>query len=169
MKKSISQKYKDIAYPIFTLKDKPYELTYTATSIYCKKYDSSAPQLLDDKTIEGDYLSRLLKLENRVVFDYTCLNTQQLLLSRSAWGIDAKAKIHNLSIKEYAYAEIRPITRIKNNLVWLKNISYPFEIPTKENIRLGDDIYAMIVHINGEWYLKEFTLERKLNKPLVTV
>ena len=40
-------------------------------------------------------------------------------------------------------------------------MSYPFTIPTYENLSINEDIYATLVKIKNEWYIKEFMFEPK--------
>jgi hypothetical protein len=68
-----------------------------------------------------------------------------------------------------AKIEKRQVTKVVGNLFWLRNISYPFEIPTQENISLEDTIYATMVFVNGEWFLKEFSYDSKLERPYIYV
>lgn len=165
MKKSILTKFDNIAYPIFTLQKKPYEIIYEPTKIYCRLNNTKEKSLVDDKQLPGDYFNRLLRIKHRMHFDNTCKNLQALLWVKAQWGIDSKAIPHDLS-KLYAVpAEKRLVVRSSGNLIWLKNISYPFEIPTQENISINSSLYATIVHVNGEWFLKEFSIEPKLKLP----
>lgn len=126
-------------------------------------------QTLDDKRLSGDYFARLLQLDTRVKFDYTCRNVQDLIFTKVAWGIDSKAVPHDFSELVAARVEKRQVTKIVGNLFWLRNISYPFEIPTQENIRLEDTIYATMVFVNGEWFLKEFSYDSTLERPYIYV
>lgn len=169
MKKSISLKFTDIAYPIFTLAKKPRQIIYTTDCIYGFKNDNSHKETIDNKNLSGDYFARLLQMKTRITFDYTCKNTQELIFSKSQWGIDSKAKIHDLSKKIAVPIDKRAVVKVHNNLVWLRNISYPFEIPTQENIRLDDKVYGTLVYVNGEWFLREFSYDSKLVRPYIYV
>jgi hypothetical protein len=168
VKKSIL-KFKDIAYPIFTLKRKPYRVIYENTKILCKTKADDVLQTVDDKSLSGDYFYRLLQLEHRITFDYTCKNLQDILFTGSKWGIDAKAVIHDFSNQIAVPVEKREVIKVNSNLVWLKNISYPFELYTAQDIDLKDKIYGTIIFVNGEWYLKEFSYENHLVRPYVFV
>ena len=165
MKKTILRKYYNIAFPIFVLRKKPYAVTYESSKIYCQKTADSKPMLLDDKSIKGDYFNRLLSMPYRTTFDATCKDLQALLWTNYSWGMDANAMPHDFSKKEKVPAEKRLVTKITGNLFWLRNISYPFEIPTNENISLTDKLYATIIYVNGGWYITEFSLSKELKLP----
>jgi hypothetical protein len=165
MKKNTLAKFTNIAYPIFTLKHKPYKIHYDLHKIYCTRTPSGHRETVDNKKLAGDYFARLLQLEQRITFDYTCKSLQDVIYSRSKWGIDKNAMPHNFSKTYKVPAEKRRVTKVSGNLLWLRNISYPFEIPTQENIRLDDTLYATIVLVNWEWYIKEFSLDSKLEVP----
>jgi hypothetical protein len=169
MKKNILAKFNNINFPIFTLKCKPYKILYDLHKITCIMKPEGHIQTIDDKRLSGDYFSRLLQLDARVSFDYTCRNVQDLIFTKVAWGIDSKAIPHDFSQLSAATIEKRQVTKVVGNLFWLRNISYPFEIPTQENIRLEDSVYATMVFVNGEWFLKEFSYDSKLERPYIYV
>lgn len=130
---------------------------------------NSHKHTVDDKSLAGDYFGRLLQLEKRIKFDYTCKNLQDLLFTQPKWGIDSKAIPHDFSNLVAAPVEKRQVVKVLDNLLWLRNISYPFQIPTQEKIRLTDILYATIVFVNGEWFLKEFSLSSSLERPYIYV
>lgn len=169
MKKNTLAKFTNISYPVFTLTRKPYAVYYDTNKIYCLTHPTSHKQTVDDKSLPGDYFGRLLQLENRITFNHTCKNLQELIFTQAAWGVDSKAIPHDFSKKYAVHAEKRRIERIVGNLLWLRNISYPFEIPTQEKIRLEDTIYATIVFVNQEWFLKEFSINSELARPYIYV
>ena len=51
------------------------------------------------------------------------------------------------------------IKKVKDNFVWLDKVAYPFKINTKEVLFIDEILYARIIYINNEWYLKEFLME----------
>ena len=114
-----------INYPIFTLRKKPYEVMYTKSKILVKRDKHSHLETLDDKDYGGDYFTRLVQMEKRIKFDYTCGNLQDLILSKSKWGIDSKAKLHELPKFRGTKKEIRKVVRAAKNYIWVKYISYP--------------------------------------------
>jgi hypothetical protein len=163
-------KFLGINYPFFGLVKKPYKVIYTLDKILLKRYDENSHlETVDDKTLPGDYFSRLLNIDNRLKFNYTCKNLQDVLISNIKWGIDCKGIPHDLSMLEYVSMDKRKITRIKNNLIWLQNISYPFVVNTNETITLNDQLFASIVNINNEWYIKEFTYDKDIKRAVVAV
>ena len=129
--------------------------------IYLLRYRNkdSHKETVDDKSLEGDYFARLLQLEKRVEFDCTCKDLQQLILKRPSWGMDAKATPFDLSTPMYCRGIKRRVVKTIDNLLWLDKISYPFKIPTEENLSFDDTIYATLVSINNEWYIKHFTFD----------
>lgn len=169
MKKTTLAKYKDIAFPVFALKQKPYKVIYDLTKISCIMKPDGHLQLVDDKSLAGDYFARLVQLKTRLTFDYTCRNVQDLIYTGASWGIDSKAIPHDFSRLTACVVEKRQVSKVHGNLFWLRNISYPFEIPTQESIRLEDTIYATMVFVNGEWFLKEFSYDSKLERPYIYV
>ena len=162
-------KFNNISYPFFGLTKKPYETIYSLDKIYIRRYINSHLETVDDKNISGDYFSRLLTLDNRLRFDYTCKNLQDIIISNIKWGVDCKAIPHDLSTQESVSADKRKVTRVKNNLIWLKNISYPFTLSTNESIKVVDDLYASIVKVKHEWYIREFTYEKELKRAVVLI
>lgn len=169
MKKSISNKFLNIAYPIFTTRTKPYMIEYSIDKIYVIKSPNSKKELIDDKSYSGDYFSRLLQIKDRFKFDHTCKNLQDLIISKARWGMDSRAIPHDFSKLVAVPAEKRKITKIENSLVWVRNISYPFEIPTTESFSSSDELYATIIHINGEWFIKDFSYDNILSRPYIYV
>ena len=69
-----------------------------------------------------------------------------------------------MTVKSYCHR----IVKVKDNLVWIKNISYPFEIPTNESLEIKEDIYATLVKVDNEWYLREFSYDTK-NNPFMRI
>lgn len=170
MKKTTLYKFTNIAYPLFALKQKPYKIIYDLDTILCEPSSISTTRyLLDDKKLSGDYFSRLLQLEHRMSFDLTCRNLQDLIFSGAKWGIDYKGIPHDFSKLAAAKVEKRKVTKISGNLFWVRNISYPFEIITQEFIRLEDTVYATMVFVNGEWFIKEFSYDSDLVRPYIYV
>jgi hypothetical protein len=168
-KKFTFHKFTNIAYPIFALRKKPYKIIYGLDKIWCIPTEGSHMHTIDDKKLSGDYFSRLLQLEHHMLFDLTCRNLQDLLFSKAKWGIDSKGVPHDFSKLYAAKVEKRKVVKIVGNLFWLRNISYPFEITTQEIIRLEDTIYATLVFVNMEWYIKEFSYDSDLIRPYIYV
>ena len=130
-------KFLGINYPFFGLIKKPYKVIYTLDKILIKKHENSHNETVDDKTLSGDYFSRLVNIDNRLKFNYTCRNLQDVLISNIKWGIDCKGIPHDLSVKE--------------------------------TIVVNDQLFASIVHIHNEWYIKEFTYDKDIKKAVAVV
>lgn len=169
MKKTTLAKFVNITYPLFAFKKKPYKIIFSLNKIECMPTRDSGRRTIDDKSLPGDYFNRLIQLEKRLNFDFTCKNLQDLIYSEARWGIDSNAIPHDLSKLSAAIVEKRKVTKIDGNLFWLRNISYPFEITTKENIRLDDTVYATMVYVNQEWYIKEFSYDSDIVRPYIYV
>lgn len=159
MKKTIL-KYKGINFPLFTLSNKPYKIEYTIDKIYIYKNINNHRELLDDKNLKGNYFERLLQLERRITFDFTCRSLQDLVYCKAKWGIDISGIPYDFSNKYRAKVEYRKVERLRDNLIWLRGISYPFIINTNQKLELNDSLYATIVYINNEWYIKSFSLDK---------
>lgn len=159
MKKTTSN-LNNIRYPLFVLYEKPYSIEYTLDKIYVTRKKGSHKELVDNKNLSGDYFARLLDMERRLVFDYTCKSLQDLVYCKAKWGIDANAVPYDFSAVKYKHKEQKKVKRIRGNLIWLDRISYPFKINTSEKLKIEDAIYANLVRVNDEWYISSFSLER---------
>lgn len=169
MKKNIL-KLRNISFPFFGLKKAPDTIEYTLDKIYTYSGPNAHKATLDDKNLSGDYFARLLQMKNRVRFDFTCKNIQDIVYSKVNWGVDSAGIIHDLSVPQAVEWQIKRVKRSSNNLVWLDKISYPFEINTLEDLNLDTkDMNAVVVLINNEWYIKEFTSEKTIDKKRITV
>ena len=169
MKKSISNKFRNIAYPIFTTSIKPYKIEYSIDKIYLLRSKDGHKELVDDKSYDGDYFARLLQIKNRFKFDHTCKNLQELISSKAKWGMDGLAIPHELYKLVAVPAEKRKVIKIVNSLVWVRGISYPFEITTKESFSNLDELYVTIIHVNGEWFIRDFSHDKFLTRPYVYI
>ena len=148
-----------IKYPFFGLFKKPYNISFTLDKIFVNRNKDSHKETVDDKSLQGDYFARLLQIDKRIEFDCTCKDLQQLILKRPNWGMDANATPFDLSNPLYCRAIKRRVVKTRDNLLWLDKISYPFKIPTEENLSFDDTIYATLVSINNEWFIKHFTFD----------
>ena len=151
----------DISFPLFGLYKKPYEIKYSLSKIQLKREKSSHLETVDDKSLEGDYFARLAQLNKRLMFDCTCKTVQQLIYERPKWGMDAKSRPHDLSDKIFCPAIKKPVVKDRDNLIWFKNISYPFKIPSNDDLHTIKGIYGVLVQYRLEWYIKEFTYDDK--------
>ena len=107
-------------------------------------------------------------MNQRLKFDTTCANLQQLIVSKVKWGMDATAKPYNLTQQETVKATNRQIIKTRGSNVFVKGISYPFTMPTNETLEFekSDELFMTLVFINKEWYPFEITNELKNIKSL---
>ena len=148
-----------IKFPLFGLYKKPYELKYSLAKIQLRRDENSHLETVDDKNFAGDYFARLAQLNKRLMFDVTCKDVQQLIYERPKWGMDSNARPVDLSEKIYCVATKRPVVKVRDNLIWFKGISYPFKIPSNDELHLLDKIYGILVSYRNEWFIKEFTFD----------
>jgi hypothetical protein len=154
--------FDDIKFPFFGLYKKPEKISFTIDKIFINKTLSSHKETVDDKSLTGDYFARLLQLDKRIKFDCTCKDLQQLVFQRPTWGMDANAKPFDLSERSYHASIKRKVVKTIDNLIWVNKISYPFNVPTQEELSLDiESLYAVMVSINNEWYIKQFTMDDK--------
>ena len=97
-----------------------------------------------------------MRIKKRLEFDLTCVDTQDVILSKPKWGIDARGGIFDLSKKERFRCKVSRIVRVLGNKVYISGVSYPFKIKTHEKINLEDVTWAHIVYVDCVWYLKQF-------------
>lgn len=161
-------KFNNIYYPLYGLAHKPQKLIYTRYKISAKLYDGTE-NTIDDKNIKGDYFTRLLNMKSRLTFDFTCRNLQDVLFSKTKWGMDSNAIPHDLSKLQQVKSDIKRVERVENNIVWVKNISYPFTLNTTERVEIIDDIYARLILVNNEWFLQELLYDKEISKKTVWV
>ena len=154
-----TNKFSRISFPFFGLLKVPYEINITFDKIQIRRKRFSQLETIDDKSLAGDYFARLLQLDKRGDFNVTCKNIQDCLVSKVVWGLDKNAIIHDLTKKNTFKAENRKIQKVKDNLVWLDKISYPFKVNTDQVLFIEDVLYGRVVYVNNEWFLKEFIME----------
>jgi len=152
-------KFENISYPFFGLKNKPYQVKYDLSKIYVQRSINSHLETVDDKNILGDYFARLATLEKRLRFDFTCKDLQELVYAGCKWGLDCNANVFDLSRIMTVRTYCHKIVKVRDNLIWVKDVSYPFKVPTNEKLELNEEIYATLIKIEDEWYLKEFSYE----------
>jgi len=163
-------KFNGITYPFFGLIEKPYAISYDLTKIYVTRRKDSHRETVDDKSLQGDYFARLAQMNQRLKFDTTCANLQQLIVSKVRWGMDANAKPYDLTQQESVKATSRQIIKTRGSHIFVKGISYPFTMPTNEALEFekSDELFMTLVFINEEWYPFEITNELK-NLKSVTI
>ena len=154
--------FKLIKFPFFGLYKKPENISFTLDKIFINKTLSSHKETVDDKSLTGDYFARLLQLDRRINFDCTCKDLQQLVFQRPTWGMDADAKPFDLSERSCYTSIKRKVVKTVDNLIWINKISYPFHVPTQEELSFDiESLYAVMISINDEWYIKQFTIDNK--------
>lgn len=161
-------KFDGITYPFFGLIEKPYAISYDLTKIYVIRRKDSHRETVDDKSLQGDYFARLAQMNQRLKFDTTCANLQQLIISKVKWGMDASAKPYDLTQQESVKAASKQIVKTRGPHIFVKGITYPFTMPTNETLDFekSDELFMTLVFINEEWYPFEITNELKNIKSL---
>lgn len=161
-------KFRDIHFPFYGLIEKPYKVIYEQDKIYILKTKTSARKIINDSNInKNSYLEKLINMPNRVTFDITCRNMQELIHNKPKWGIDNKETIRDLTkpIEYFEYKSSKIIRKLKN-FIWVKEVSYPFEIPDSLKEISINSLFAGIVLIDNIWYLFDFSSIRKENKKI---
>ena len=161
-------KFDGITYPFFGLIEKPYAISYDLSKIYVIRRKDSHRETVDDKNLQGDYFARLAQMNQRLKFDTTCANLQQLIISKVRWGMDANAKPYDLTQQESVKATSKQIIKTRGPHIFVKGITYPFTMPTNETLDFekSDELFMTLVFINKEWYPFEITNELKNIKSL---
>ena len=160
-------KFSKIVFPLFGLKEL-VKFEFTLDKIFVTI--NGQRFIVDDKNIKNNnYLSRLIELDSRknyqrIKFDFTIRNMEELLKSNCKIGIDTLGNIHTFDIKEqFKYSE-REIAKIKIPYFWFKHISYPFKIDLENISEITDNssfYYGKLVYINKTWYFLGLTDEKK--------
>lgn len=152
-------KYFGITFPFIGLKSVPYDFSIRTDSISIKLTTSSNWVQIDKFTEGRSLISRYLEGKSEdFLYDATCLNISQLISKRIKWGIDSKAKIFNLSERQEFKARSVPVLKVKEDLIWVDTVSYPFKIKKSlldPNLILEQ--YTTIVLIDNNWVLYRFT------------
>ena len=159
-------KFSKLNFPIFGLKtvvDFNFTLNEIFTTINGQKY------IVDDKSINNpSYLSRLVELDSRkkyqrLKFDYTIRNMEELLKSDCKVGIDELGNIRYFDVKEqFKYSE-RKIVKNRNKHFWFDKISYPFTLDLENIEKIAEDYkyyYGKLTYINRNWYFLGFSDEK---------
>jgi len=164
-------KYSGIKFPFFGLRKIPLDIKYTRDTIYVFLKDRWV--LLDDRSKLPDpplYFNRLMCLDlqgiDRVMFDFTCIRMEQLLKSQIKWGIDALGTVFDLSKKEKFLLKCTRVKKVKNNLMWVKGITYPFVLKYQLSKSLNKFLFVELVQIDLTWYLHRFTYKYNFKKHL---
>lgn len=165
-------KFSAIKFPVYGIKNYiefDFTLDKIFTTINGQKY------IVDDRSIKNNsYLSRLIELDNRkkyqrLKFDYTIRNMEELLKSKCAIGIDDTGAIYSFIIKEqFPYAE-RQIVKNRKKYFWFKDISYPFEVNLENISHIAENkqyYYGKLVYIDRIWYFLGFTDTKSSKKDI---
>lgn len=162
----ISKIINTINYPAFALKEAPYKVTFKEDSITIIKQPDGKEYIFDVMVEDANsYVERLFYIEeemnNRIQFDYTILNKEQLVFSYEnlGWCVDAVGKIFNLGHKQNLPVQCRKVKNIKGNKIWLEKILAPFDLPVTVEESNADELWATIVSVNNVWYIKKFSYE----------
>jgi hypothetical protein len=155
-------KFTGIKFPFFALRMKPYQVKYALDKIYVQRTFTGHLETVDDKTIEGDYFARLATMSQRLKFDYTCKNLQELIYSKTKWGMDCEANPFDLSKPMTVKSYCHKIVKVRENMIWVKNISYPFEIPTYEKLEIKENIYATLVKLIMNGFYESSPMTQKI-------
>lgn len=162
-------KFTGITFPFYGITEVPVKIEYSLTKINITMEDTRF-YLLDDKSYpQKTYIGRLLVMDaksiNRLIFKYTVINLQQLiLLPQIKWGVDNIGKIFNLSKKEkFSYKLTNINTNNTTNLLRLKGISYPFEVPYGIAKSISKYDKVCIVKVNNRWYIHKI-ISKYINK-----
>ena len=166
----ISKLIDNITYPLFALKEAPFQVKFGDTDIKITKQHGGKEYIFDIMVEEADsYTERLFKIEDqmedRIQFDYTVLNREQLVFNYETieWGVDSLGKIYNLQHKQNIPIECRKVTKVKNNKLWVEKQLAPFELKIPLEESNVDELWVNIVRINNEWFLKSFCYEYQDN------
>jgi hypothetical protein len=151
-------KFYGIVFPFFGLKTIPYSYTFTTNSIKIKIHEQSKEAIVDLFNIHEPLSIRYAKnKEEEFEFDYTCTKTSHIINKKIKWGIDSTCRVYDLSKKQIFKARCVPITRIKQNLIWVDTITYPFTINKaiidSKNL---SELYVVVVYIDEVWVLHRF-------------
>jgi len=152
-------KFYGIQYPLFGLKKKPYDFSIRLNSISVMKTEFDEWHKIDEYKEKTSLLKRYVSVKDDFFFfDYTCTNLTQLISKNIEWGIDANAKIFDLRQKQKFKARTVQVVKVRDNLIWLDTVSYPFKL--SKNILEPSTIleqYITIVYIDETWYLYRFS------------
>lgn len=153
-------KFSDITFPFFGLYNKPQEVSIKTDRIDIKTHDNLNKILYPQDIKSDQYIkvlaSMLAKNENRIIFDYTALNLQSLIVTKPlVWGVDNTGKIFNLTHKERFPVLQTPISKRRDGLLWFKHVSYPFSIPFNIEQTINEYSIGLLVYIDLTWYIYE--------------
>lgn len=156
-------KFNRIQFPFYGLKRKPDIVLHSPEGVTVRKHENSTRvyTLWNQETKGKTYLHTLVRLENerlrRIVFDYTCINLSQLIHQKIKWGVDNQHNIFDLSIPQKFKSQVLKAIKIYKNLLWVKGISYPFELHNEIPSVELDLIWLQVVLIDDTWWPLKIT------------
>lgn len=166
-------KFQGIKFPFFGLDKVPNTVYFTKNEIFVTIGSSS--YLLDDKTLPyEDFLTRVACLElnstySRLKFKYTALSLDNLITVPVKWGVDSTGKIFDLSKKEKFLVKCVKVDKIEEDLIWVKGISYPFKLKEGLTKTLNSYMFVILVQIDKDWCIKEFSYSRIKQKKEIAI
>tara|TARA_Y100000034_G_scaffold136800_2_gene215906 strand:+ start:3650 stop:4135 length:486 start_codon:yes stop_codon:yes gene_type:complete len=148
-------KFSEITFPFFGLNYVP-EVEFRGREIFIYN------KILDDVSLpQKTYLNRLIHLssKDKVTFDFTANSLENIIFYKKAkWGIDNTGKIFNISKKQRFTLTSKKIEKIRNKLIWVKGISYPFNVPLELEDLINKKLFFVdLVHIDNLWRLYNFS------------
>lgn len=160
-----ANKFTGITFPFYGIDYVPDEVIITNTEIKIRIGNNIKTVYLAKYKAEN-YLSTLYNLDGpgigRLQFTSTSRTLGELLLAKPKWGIDNSGHIHNLSKKEKFPFKVFKIDKVRNNLIWLKGLSYPIILKEdlenddfKENLML---YYVEMAYISNSWEFLKLNL-----------
>ena len=152
-------KFYGITFPFIGLKSAPYDYYVRTDSIGIKLSVNKEWVIIDRYVDSVSMISRYIQTKpDRFLVNATCLNLSALTTKKLEWGIDSKAKIYNLSAKQTFKAKSTPIIKVKDDIFWVDEISYPFHLrKSLIDKKLLLEQYATLIYIDEEWVLHRFT------------
>mgnify|MGYP003408642201 CR=1 FL=1 len=152
-------KFYGVQYPLFGLRKKPYNFSIRLDTITVQKEENTKECVIDKFQEKVPYLNRYLAANNGdFSFDFSCLTVSHIISKPIRWGIDSSAKVFDFTTKQTFKARNVPIIRVKETLIWVKTVSYPFKVPKLlvDTAELLDQ-HLTIVYIDDDWVPLKFT------------
>lgn len=169
----IKSKFYNIKFPFFGFIKKPFQIKYKGNGLEIQLEDEGSWFKLDTRDLsKANYLSRLLDLRvnssyDTILFDVTARNLEELIHAKCSWGLDRTGTEFDLSKKANYTLEYRKVRRVKENYIWLEEISYPFQVgdifKDEHNLK---NLYVGIIHVDFSYVIYDFNYFHKDNKTL---
>ena len=157
-------KFSNIIFPLFGSLSDPRYIVFTVNGILYAPSPEKTVHIDITTRLYPKYLDRVFYMDAlempRITYDYTFSNMSSLLRSKVKWGLDVNGKYFKFDKKEVLPLKCARISKIVNNLIWVKGISYPFEIKWKLTETINEFMFANLVQIDLTWHLYNFTYER---------